>query len=720
MGSALSFSPLSIPHLILVIGLLALMAIVLFTRGDPVVRLSVLLVALFALPYAIGSAVMISAVDPVFAHPFARGLVAGTGLLGPALLFMLLAISGKLELYRWVLVVASVVAIAGAVLTFATDLVIEPELQWTDGGFYFHRAKPLDVLVIGQFVVWAMVGVVLARGGNTAHRSDRQQRVGRRLVLIGVLAIIAASDALLANGYGVYPFGVVPGAVAVFLALKAVREDDFLRARGFDTATAVELAVVVGALGALAGVLALLHWQDAATPTAIAVIAVPVLGLAHVGMMMARRRFGELAAVEEGADQGLEEFVDLAGRVRDEPELLAPLRALFEAHAGISEVQLMTVGPGGALTLVETASEEAESPGVVVDARVRAWLLSNPGPLVQEELATMRLGGLRGPIESFMRSLRAELVVPLVDREALVGVVVCTPRSGRAVRASQADLVAQAAVACAKSLTYAALFREAEARIEVAKEVEVAAAVRQARTAGELIVRYGDAEVAGYYQPATQFGGHWWASYELAGGRFAVVMGDVSGSGVSAALVSFTAEGACETARLMLADDLDVVALLELLDASVRHVGGEAHSMSCFAAVFDPAGSVTFANAGHQFPYVCRANPGSAETELRSLIARGTPLGSDPLRLEARTFELRADDIVVLYSDSLVEARAAGRSFGDRRLQRTLRARARGTGERALHAILADARAHWGEADLEDDLNVVVVRLGADGVAAHG
>lgn len=711
MGSALSFSPLSIPHVVLAIALLALMGTVLFTRGDPVVRLAVLLVALTALPYAIGSAVMISAVDPVFAHPFARGLVAGTGLLGPALLFLLLAMSGKLELYRWVLVVATLVATAGAVLTFATDLVIQPELKLTDGGFYFHRANPLDVLVIGQFVVWAVVGVVLARRGNAVHRSDRQTRVGRRLVLIGILAIIASSDALLANGHGVYPFGVVPGTVAALLALSAVRQDDFLRARGFDTATAVELGVVVGALGVLAGALALLHWKGAATPTAIAVTAVPVLGLAQLAMLAARRRFGELATVDEGADHGLEEFVDLAGRVRAELELLAPLRALFEAHAGISQVQLMTVGTGGGLTLIETASGHVGSPGVVVDARVRAWLLSNPGPLVQEELTTMRLGGLRGPIESFMRSLGAELLVPLVDREALVGLLMCTPRGGRALRATEADLVAQAAAACAKSLTYASLFREAEARIEIAKEVEVAAAVRQARTAGELIVHYGHAEVAGYYQPATQFGGHWWASYELAGGRFAVVMGDVSGSGVSAALVSFTAEGACETARLMLADDLDPVGLLQLLDASVRHVGGQAHSMSCFAAVFDPSGSVTFANAGHPFPYVCRNSPGGDEIELRSLIARGTPLGSDPLRLEARTFELRADDIVVMYSDSLVDAHAGGRSLGDRRLRRTLRARARGTGDRALHAILADARAHWGDAELEDDLNVVVVRL---------
>jgi serine phosphatase RsbU (regulator of sigma subunit) len=423
--------------------------------------------------------------------------------------------------------------------------------------------------------------------------------------------------------------------------------------------------------------------------------------------------------VDIAADQDVEEFIDLAGRVHSEPELLAPLRALFGAHAGITEVKVLTFGAGGELQAVsEGGEDEAAATYAPLDARVRAWLLSNPGPLVREELGLMRLGGLRGPIESFMRALDAELVVPLVDREALVGLLECTPRGRRALRVSEADVVRQASIACAKALTYVSLFREAEERIEVAKEVEVAAAVQQARSAGAQVLRYGDAEVAGYYQSAAQFGGHWWSSHELDGGKFAVVLGDVSGSGVSAALVSFAAEGACETARLMLADELDVVKLLELLDTSVRQVGGNAHAMSCFAAVFDPAGSVTFANAGHPFPYVCRSG-GAGGTELRSLVSRGTPLGSEPLHLATSTFDLRRDDVVVLYSDSLVEARAGGRAFGERRLQRTLRSRARVAGDRALHAVLDDARAFWGDAELDDDVNLVIVRLAVGNVAAR-
>jgi phosphoserine phosphatase RsbU/P len=329
----------------------------------------------------------------------------------------------------------------------------------------------------------------------------------------------------------------------------------------------------------------------------------------------------------------------------------------------------------------------------------------------------MRLGGLREPISAVVKTLDAGVVVPLVHRERLVGLLAAAAPKDRALRDRERDLLRQVSGAVARALTFIALFREAAARVEVAREVEVAAAVQEGRATGEGRVRFDRCELLSYYQPAAQFGGDWWTSYELPDGRVLVAIGDVTGHGMSAALISSTVEGACETAQRMLGASFEVLALLELLNQMVLDVGRGDFSMSCFAAVIDAdAGQVSFANAGHAFPYVVRRgrNGDDGRAELRSLVSRGTLLGTPAPRLVASSFELEPDDAIVFYSDSLVDSRSpTGEPYGERRFQRLLRRHVHAAGARACEVIMGDANAHYGEQPILDDITLVVVRLGA-------
>jgi serine phosphatase RsbU (regulator of sigma subunit) len=168
----------------------------------------------------------------------------------------------------------------------------------------------------------------------------------------------------------------------------------------------------------------------------------------------------------------------------------------------------------------------------------------------------------------------------------------------------------------------------------------------------------------------------------------------------------------------MCGSSVEVISLLEILNASIRGVGGGQYAMSCCAAIFDlDSGMVTFANAGHPFPYVCRrpenGEPGSGD-QLRALVSRGTPLGGEEFVVSATTMELAPDDVVVFFSDSLVDqTNAGGVPYGDRRLQKVLRRRVRSAGPEACQVILRDAMSHYGEREVDDDINVIVVRLGA-------
>jgi sigma-B regulation protein RsbU (phosphoserine phosphatase) len=163
-------------------------------------------------------------------------------------------------------------------------------------------------------------------------------------------------------------------------------------------------------------------------------------------------------------------------------------------------------------------------------------------------------------------------------------------------------------------------------------------------------------------------------------------------------------------------DGFDLAALLGNLDGAVRRVGAGRFHLTCFAAIVDPAaGEVRFANAGHVVPYVCRATAG--QIALNALVARGNPLGAGTAPLtRAATRSIEPGDVIVWYTDGLVESRGAdGNLFGDRRLQRALR---RLDPERldptSVHAFLAaELAAHLGGLPPGDDMTLVVARVEA-------
>jgi sigma-B regulation protein RsbU (phosphoserine phosphatase) len=123
---------------------------------------------------------------------------------------------------------------------------------------------------------------------------------------------------------------------------------------------------------------------------------------------------------------------------------------------------------------------------------------------------------------------------------------------------------------------------------------------------------------------------------------------------------------------------------------------------------------VTFANAGHNLPYLCRRNPdGSWMVDV--LAARGNPLGGElTAAFEFDRREITAGDVLVWYTDGIVDCMdAQRRPYGDRRLQRALRgALAASPGVRALRDSLVRGTIEYqGGAEREDDITLVVGRL---------
>ncbi|MER5224863.1 SpoIIE family protein phosphatase [Streptomyces flaveus] len=159
-------------------------------------------------------------------------------------------------------------------------------------------------------------------------------------------------------------------------------------------------------------------------------------------------------------------------------------------------------------------------------------------------------------------------------------------------------------------------------------------------------------EVASRYQPAGaagEVGGDWFDVIPLDGGKTALVVGDVMGSGINAAATM----GRLRTATSTLASlDLDPARLLEHLDKITA--GLDHYIATCVYAVHDPhERQCSFANAGHLPPALVRRDHPPKLLELPT----GVPLGVGGVPFSTTVVDLEPGDQLVFYTDGLVETR---------------------------------------------------------------
>jgi serine phosphatase RsbU (regulator of sigma subunit) len=155
-----------------------------------------------------------------------------------------------------------------------------------------------------------------------------------------------------------------------------------------------------------------------------------------------------------------------------------------------------------------------------------------------------------------------------------------------------------------------------------------------------------------------------------------------------------------------------VTRLLEIMNHAIWQSAQRRFVMTCFASIVDPQSrTITYANAGHNFPYLFRAGDGKGE--FGSLMIRGNRLGDDPAsRYEAKTTELVPGDVLVWYTDGIVECEnEAGEEYGEKRFRASVRRAAALDATDMRDAIVGEAAAYFGAAPRKDDITMVVGRI---------
>jgi steroid delta-isomerase-like uncharacterized protein len=159
-------------------------------------------------------------------------------------------------------------------------------------------------------------------------------------------------------------------------------------------------------------------------------------------------------------------------------------------------------------------------------------------------------------------------------------------------------------------------------RRSIDQELRVARSIQHALLPKGLPQRDGW-KISRHYQPAREVGGDFYDFYDLEDGRLGVVVGDATGKGVPAALAMSTTCGMLRLAAQSPSSPPSEM-LQRVNEALFANIPANMF-VTCFYAILEPqSGSLSYANAGHDLPYLHRN--GDAE-ELR---ARGMPLGLMP------------------------------------------------------------------------------------------
>jgi len=259
------------------------------------------------------------------------------------------------------------------------------------------------------------------------------------------------------------------------------------------------------------------------------------------------------------------------------------------------------------------------------------------------------------------RNVRAMLSLPLLYAGEATGVMALYYGNSRAFLQDEVDLAQSFAHQAANALENARLFTEL--RAAYAREKRIAETL-QRTLLPPVPETYRDFQFAHIYVAGSkeaEIGGDFFDLFELAPGRFGVVMADVTGKGLTAAVQTAMIKYTLRGFALELPDRPDLVLerVNNVLCDTVSNLDG---FVTLFYGVLDTErGELLYGNAGHENPMLYDPR----REEVRTLEGcDGLALGCLPgVKYESRLVPIDSGQSILLYTDGVTEARDAGRHF---------------------------------------------------------
>jgi len=344
----------------------------------------------------------------------------------------------------------------------------------------------------------------------------------------------------------------------------------------------------------------------------------------------------------------------------------------------------------------------------------------------RSELLSMRFDpSAGGPDSSILHlAVRSVVCVPLIkvragdlSETALVGTIadsigllyLDSREHNAELTSTSRDLVQSLAIEASFVLENARLLEQERTKLKMEQELRIARTIQQdLLPAAEEYPRCGWLQASGLSISSRHVGGDYFDLLPAGPGRYDVVMADVSGKGVSSALLASLLQGAFVMAT---AEQIPPAVVLDRLNRFLlNRTQGHKYATLFLATIFRDA-PMQWANAGHCAPLLLRANG-----EAHELRPTGMPVGMlDMGSWQDAALELEAGDVLVLYTDGVSEAMNREREFyGVERLAAVARRHLSRPPAELLDALRADIAAFTDGEEQRDDLTLLVLRYSPD------
>lgn len=325
--------------------------------------------------------------------------------------------------------------------------------------------------------------------------------------------------------------------------------------------------------------------------------------------------------------------------------------------------------------------------------------------------------GLRPEMTVAALELRSVVCLPLIHirsgmseetrvtsaMEATVGLLYMDSREAPAdLSAGNRELLQTLAIEASTILENARLIEEERIKVRIEDELKIARDIQQGLLPPAL-PDSGWFRAAGSSVASTQVGGDYFDVRQVTPHLWAAVVADVSGKGVSSALLASLLQG---TFLMCSGDPADIESILTRLNAFLlERTRGEKYA-TIFYCTLDSSGLLSYSNAGHPAPFLV-----SLDGRLRKLHTSGMPVGMlEDAPFQTVQAQLAPGDKVVIFSDGLTEAESADGTFFDaERLRMCLRDNA-SRDAAGLHAALLTAVDRFTDGGaVRDDITSLVI-----------
>ncbi len=304
------------------------------------------------------------------------------------------------------------------------------------------------------------------------------------------------------------------------------------------------------------------------------------------------------------------------------------------------------------------------------------------------------------------QQIRSMLAVPLQTDDRVIGLIYLdSPHFVHEFTKDDLNLLTVMANVAAIRIEHTRLAEVEAAERILAKELQQAAEIQQRLLPTSAPIVEG-LDLAGYNAACRTVGGDYYDFLTYPDGRVAMVVADVAGKGMPAALLMSSLQA---RVQVLFEDPTNLAALVTRLNRIITTNCPANRFISFFIGVLDPkTDELTFVNAGHNPPLLVHA-----DGKVEKLEGTGLILGILPVaQYEQKICKLQLGDVVVLFSDGVTEASRpdVDEEFGEDRLAATLAELSRDSAQSIIESINQRVQDFTCGSPPADDITLVVAR----------